>query len=61
VQWHFGDVGRDLIFVSDAPNNGHANEAAKPTLTTHLRLRSSHVRPDRLRKAGPINAMLVVH
>jgi hypothetical protein len=32
--WHFGDLGRDLILVSNAPINEHVKEAAKPTLIT---------------------------
>jgi hypothetical protein len=34
---YVGDVGRDLISVSDAPNNGHVSEAAKPTLMSRKR------------------------
>jgi len=32
--WHVGDVARCQILVRDAPNNGHADEAAKPKLMT---------------------------
>jgi len=32
--WHVADLGQCLTLVRNAPDNGHATEAAKPTLLT---------------------------